>query len=121
MSTRSMVIVKDQWREACIYCHMDGYPGGPHGVLAGLEKAKRYAWEPPRFEADDFAAAIVGAWKPSCVRDTDDYHMQGGNIRIYQPGRPIPGDVEFVYTITKLCSKHRLPKLVVHSLPAMLD
>jgi hypothetical protein len=57
-----------------------------------VTQALHYAWPLPRFEADEFAAAIVQAWKDE----------GGGNIRI--DGNPkgfelVHGDAEWVYII----------------------
>jgi hypothetical protein len=63
MSTRCNVIVKDSMSSIQLYRHCDGYPQGEHGVVEALKSALEFAWELPRFEADDFAAAIIRAWK----------------------------------------------------------
>lgn len=89
MSTRSNIIVEDQYGRVQVYRHYDGYP---EGVIPELIKALEFAWPLPRFEADDFAAAIVRAWKDE----------GGGNIRI--DGNPkafelVHGDTEYVYVI----------------------
>ena len=60
--------------------------------MATLEEAFPYAWFLPRFEAMDFAAALVRAWK----------QKGGGNI--YIDGSPkgwelVHSDVEWVYVI----------------------
>ena len=91
MSTRCNLIVEDSHNRIQLYRHWDGYPDGSGGVLATLEEAVPYAWPNPRFEAADFAAAIVRAWK-----------VGGGNI--YIDGSPkawemIHGDTEWVYVI----------------------
>ena len=91
MSTRSNIIVEDKHQRIQLYRHSDGYPNGPHGVVHDLVEALEYAWESPRFEADDFAAAIVRAWKE-----------EPGNI--YIDGSPVSwemihGDTEWVYVI----------------------
>lgn len=91
MSTRSNIIVEDGRNRVQLYRHYDGYPGGIGGVLATLEQALPYAWPLPRFEAEDFAAAIVRAWK-----------SQGGDVSF--DGSPeawelIHADVEWVYVI----------------------
>ena len=88
MSTRSNIIVEDGYSRIQLYRHSDGYP---EAVLQELEEALAYAWVLPRFEASDFAAALVRAWKTS-----------GGNI--YIDGSPrgwemIHGDVEWVYVL----------------------
>ena len=92
MSTRSNLIIEDGYTRIQLYRHWDGYPDGKGGVLTTLGLAIPYAWPFPRFEASDFAAAIVRAWKPK----------GGGNI--YVDGSPkawelIHGDVEWVYVI----------------------
>ncbi len=92
MSTRSNIITEDNNNRIQLYRHHDGYPHGPEGVLATLERAVSYAWPLPRFEADDFAAALVSAWK----------NEGGGGI--YIDGSPkdwesIHGGVEWVYLI----------------------
>ena len=74
-----------------LYRHADGYPRGRDGVLATVEHALPYAWPLPRFEAEDFATAIVRAWK-----------SQGGGVSF--DGSPeawelIQPDVEWVYVI----------------------
>lgn len=43
-----------------VYKHYDGYPSG---AASHIEAAKEYAWQLPRFEADEFAAAFVAANK----------------------------------------------------------
>jgi len=91
MSTRSNIIIEDGYHRIQLYRHSDGYPDSPHGVLATLKEATSYAWPLPRFEASDFAAAIVAAWKSG-----------GGNI--YIDGSPkawemVHGDTEWVYIV----------------------
>jgi hypothetical protein len=89
MSTRSNIIVDDGYRRIQLYRHYDGFPDD---LLPDLEQALLYAWPWPRFEAADFAAAIVRAWKGE----------GGGNITV--DGSPkdwelIHADVEWVYLI----------------------
>ncbi len=92
MSTRSNIIVEDDYRRIQLYRHYDGYPDTEWGVLATLEDAMPYAWPLPRFEATEFAAALVRAWKQE----------NGGGI--YIDGSPqewelVHGDIEWVYVI----------------------
>jgi hypothetical protein len=89
MATRSNIIVQDDYKRVQIYRHCDGYP---EGIIPDLAMALQYAWELPRFEADDFAAAIVRAWK------------QEGGGNIYIDGSPkgfelVHGDTEYVYVV----------------------
>jgi hypothetical protein len=63
MSTRCTITVKDSHGEYTLYRHCDGYPDGDGGVIATLRAAFPLAWKLPRFEAADFSAALVAAWK----------------------------------------------------------
>ena len=65
MSTRATLTVSDQDDRFDIYRHHDGYPNGPHGVIRDLKAATDKAWQFPRFEAGDFAAATVAQMKKS--------------------------------------------------------
>jgi len=91
MSTRSNVIVNDDYTSIQLYRHSDGYPDGKWGVLATLEQALEFAWPLPRFDASDFAAAIVRAWKESRGNIYIDGTPEGWNL--------IHGDTEWVYVI----------------------
>jgi len=104
MSTRANIIVDDGVSRIQLYHHHDGYPGGEYGVLANLPVVLKFAWPLPRFEAKDFAAAIVRAWKPT----------RGGGI--YIDGscvlwEKIAGDAEWVYEIRR---KRKGRELVVY-------
>lgn len=63
MSTRATITVCDENNSFDIYQHHDGYPEGPHGLVRHIAMAQRLAWELPRFEAMDFAAAVVAVLK----------------------------------------------------------
>ena len=63
MSTRATITVSDQYDSFDIYQHHDGYPEGPHGLVRHIAMARRLAWDLPRFEAADFAAAIIAVLK----------------------------------------------------------
>ena len=91
MSTRALFSFKDSDSLITVYKHYDGYPEkrGAYGFIA---KAVSFAWELPRFEADDFAAAFVAANKK----------QGGGDIRLLSADAT-NGDVlgiEYEYTIT---------------------
>lgn len=88
MSTRSCITFKDEHDEFSVYRHCDGYPDGEHGVLAAIKKAAPYAWELPRFEAGDYAAAFIRATKE-----------RGGNVYV-TGGRDSHGDLAYAYTVT---------------------
>lgn len=106
MSTRSTLTVRDRknGNEAySIYRHGDGYPDTEHGVLKTLRQALSYAWPLPRYEAMDFAAAIVAAWKKPAViniysADDKGYASQGGNI-YFTTDREAHSDTEYHYEI----------------------
>ncbi|SRR6266849_5804146 len=98
MATRSNIIIQDKYKRVQVYRHWDGYPAG---VIPDLADALQYAWELPRFEADDFAAAIVRAWK------------QEGGGNIYIDGSPkgfelVHGDTEYVCVVKFDTMKHEL-------------
>lgn len=63
MSTRATITVADQHDSFDLYQHHDGYPDGPHGLVRHIAMARRLAWDLPRFEAGDFAAAIIAVLK----------------------------------------------------------
>lgn len=69
MSTRAIYRFKDKYKSITVYKHHDNYPSG---ALWFIQRALEYAWELPRFEADEFAAAFVAANKGK----------GGGNIRL---------------------------------------
>ena len=89
MSTRSTISVKDEYNTFHIYRHSDGYPDGIHGVISTLQAVLPYAWPLPRFDAMDFAAAIIRAWKKE----------GGGNI-YFTESHKAHGDTEYIYDIT---------------------
>jgi len=55
--------VADKHGRFDIYQHHDGYAEGPHGLVRRIAMAQRLAWDLPRFEAADFAAAIIAVLK----------------------------------------------------------
>ncbi len=63
MATRATITVTDEHDSFDMYQHYDGYPDGEHGVVRHIAMARQLAWSPPRFEAADFAAAIVAVLK----------------------------------------------------------
>lgn len=99
MSTRCTLTARDARGSHTLYRHSDGYPTTEHGVLNTLRLAFPYAWPLPRFEADDFAAAIVAAWKAPASPDNGPYARQGGNIRMCS-GRNRISNTEYHYDIT---------------------
>ena len=69
MGTRAIYIFEDEHEEVYVYKHYDNYP---QGAVDFIEKAKEFAWELPRFEADEFAASFVAANKD----------RRGGGVRL---------------------------------------
>jgi len=99
MSTRACYTFTDSQGDFHVYKHHDGYPytGGVHngerfegGGLVWIENAKRFAWDLPRFEADDFAASFVAANKDG-----------GGGCRLINKAHPweFSSDSEYWYKV----------------------
>jgi hypothetical protein len=90
MSTRAVYTFKDDHQVIHVYKHYDGYP---EGGLGAINNAKRLAWELPRFEADEFAAAFVAANK-----------VNSGDVRLIPQGIMNPldfaSDAEFHYIVS---------------------
>ena len=70
MGTRASITFEDAHNSFTIYQHWDG---DPETIARNVERSKMFAWNLPRFEASDFAAAYVAANKE-----------RGGNIRLLQ-------------------------------------
>ena len=85
MGTRCTISTKDENGEYFIFRHWDGYPDA---VVPDILKALPYAWELPRFEADEFITALVCAFKDGA-----------GNIRFAKSHEQY-GDTEYKYYIT---------------------
>lgn len=94
MSTRCTITFVDSQdgTRYHIYQHMDGYPEGEHGVVAAIKGAMTSgkAWEMPRFEADEFAAAYIATHKTA-----------GGNIRLCNSPERI-GDLSYKYVVKQV-------------------
>ena len=76
MSNSCNIIVRDSTYSIQLYLHGIGHP--EEGVLKILKVALAFAWELPRMEPQDFAAAIVAAAK----RRAQLANLRGGIIRI---------------------------------------
>ena len=126
MSTRALYTfkgesAKDSWN---VYKHHDGYPVGAAQVLQNT--LDHYAWQLPRYEPDEFAAAFCAAGKSQqylraieAVEAHDgeayknairysalgEYKSQGGGVRFMPQGAPLKvaskhcSDIEFRYEI----------------------
>jgi len=105
MSTRAIYTFCDPRTEAHVYKHHvykhhDGYPynGGVHngtayegGGLVWINNAKAFAWDLPRFEADEFAASFVAANKSG-----------GGGVNLISDQKPweYASDCDYWYKVT---------------------
>ena len=86
MSTRAVYMFKDeQTLPFSVYKHHDGYPSG---AMEWISNTAEKAWELPRFEADEFAAAFIAANKEG-----------EGKIRLTR-GPEYHGDLDYVYTVS---------------------
>lgn len=90
MSTRATITVADDNDSFDIYQHHDGYPDGPNGLVRHIAMARRLAWDLPRFEAADFAAAIIAVLKD-----------RGGSTYLTSDAEA-HGDRTFHYRVTPL-------------------
>lgn len=83
MSTRAIINVSDKLDGFHIYVNWDGWP---EKVIPSIEIATKYAWKFPRFEAGDFATALIKvlkkrAWGVYLINSTEklskvDYFYQ---------------------------------------------
>lgn len=85
MGTRAVITFIDEDNTFHVYKHWDG---NPEDILKCIEYAKPFAWELPRFEADEFAAAFIAANK----------EKGGGDIRLTHTYEDHP-DLEFRYEV----------------------
>jgi hypothetical protein len=96
MATRAIYRFKDEDETLQVYKHWDGYPKGAN---IAIKKTLEFAWDLPRFEADEFAASFVAANKSK----------EGGDIRLnnwidpYKTDLPNPNEIgawiEYLYEI----------------------
>lgn len=85
MGTRAVITFIDEDNTFHVYKHWDG---NPESILGCIEAAKVFAWELPRFEVDEFAAAFIAANK--C--------KGGGDIRLTHNYEDHP-DIEYRYEV----------------------
>lgn len=85
MGTRAVISFIDEDNTFHVYKHWDG---DPPSILHYIECAKVFAWELPRFEADEFAAAFIAACKSK----------GGGDVRLVKTYKGL-GDLEFRYEV----------------------
>jgi hypothetical protein len=87
LSTRAVYTFIDEDSKFSVYKHYDGYPEGAHGFI---KEAKKFAWDLPRFDASEFAAAFIKANKGEAGGDV--YLTEGHNRH---------GDLSYRYEITR--------------------
>lgn len=86
MGTRATFIVTDKHNSIQLYCQYDGYP---EYMMPKIAEALDYAWALPRFDADDFSAALVCALKSKgggnvyIVGDADGFKRIGWASYVY--------------------------------------
>jgi hypothetical protein len=93
MSTRAVYTFKDEYDSFSVYKHYDGYPegeGAGTGAFGFIKAAKEFAWDLPRFEASEFAAAFIAANK----------NQAGGDLYLTK-GPEAHGDLSYRYEITR--------------------
>ena len=92
MSTRCTITFVEGKNKYTIYQHCDGYPDGPHGVVATVKAVAESGkvWELPRFEADEFAAGYIAVCKTG-----------QGNHRVFNSPKE-SGDAAFNYTVKQI-------------------
>ena len=83
MSTGATVTVYDEHDSFHLYIYCDGWP---EMVIPEIESATKFSWEFPRFEAWDFATALIKvmkiwAWKIYLINDVESisgrcYHYE---------------------------------------------
>ena len=111
MSTRACYTFLDTFsrgetRSFHVYKHHDGYPyagteSSEAGALVWIRNALIYAWELPRFEADEFAASFIVANKGN-----------SGGVRLVHTEHPwqFSSDAEYWYVVDK---RENVPDLYV--------
>ena len=100
MATRAIYTFKGFGDSHHVYKHYDGYPSG---AAQWLEAALELAWELPRYEPDEFAAAFVAANKD-----------RPGGIRLAK-SQTAHCDVEFAYVVEPDKTVPNLLKVTVYS------
>ena len=93
MGTRAVYTFKDENDSFSVYKHYDGYPTGEgrgEGAFGFIQAAKEFAWDLPRFEAAEFAAAFIAANK----------NKAGGDV-YFTDGYECHGDLSYRYEITR--------------------
>ena len=93
MGTRAVYTFIDNDSKFSVYKHYDGYPeglGAGSGAHGFIREAKKFAWDFPRFDASEFAAAFIAANKGEA----------GGDVYLTE-GPQRHGDLSYKYEISK--------------------
>jgi hypothetical protein len=119
MSTRALYTFTDERCSYNVYKHCDGYPSG---AAQALKTALTwFAWQLPRFEADEFAAAFctagkldwdynidgkeIALWAKERGPEAQSRPWHGGNVRLMPQGKPTTvacrncSDIEYRYEL----------------------
>jgi hypothetical protein len=107
MSTRALYTFTDATINCTahnVYKHHDGYPSGAAKTLTA---AMAYAWQEPRFEANEFAASFVAAAKMEIYKNVELFGpgSAGGGVRLMPSGAPQRvadkncADIEYRYAV----------------------
>lgn len=89
MSTRAMYSFIDKGETVHVYKHHDGYP---EGAAVAINNAILFAWQLPRFEANEFAAAFVAINKMP-------YYLQDPIIEFLEKLHSLPEPEEYTTTL----------------------
>jgi len=91
MSTRALYTFHDADASWNVYKHHDGYPSGAAAILR--DAIDVFAWELPRFEADEFACSFIAAAKAQALigfamgnREEMTDYLPGGMYHRYRGG-----------------------------------
>ena len=106
MGTHAIVTFKDADEEHSVFKHFDGYPSV---LLKDLERAKKYAWPLPRFEANEFSAAFVVALKLETVKSVDNAgygNDYGGGVRLVGKDEIEHWDIDYRYFVECINGQH---------------
>ena len=136
MSTRALYTFTDGDCSYNVYKHHDGYVSGAARTLKmGLDW---FAWQLPRFEADEFAAAFIaagkfGSWLET-KKDLDEWFEErgpkaknrpwtGGGVRLMPQGNPTKiackncGDIAYRYEIKMATSLPHHIQSIANKIP----
>lgn len=101
MSTRSQILVEGS--NVILYRHNDGYPDGPHGVLATLcplvKEFVAYRGHEEDYMSAQILYAIMNPHKESYSKVNTNAGLLGYGIEAYSGY--LHGDIEYIYVVKK--------------------